>query len=140
MSCVPRQDNTTPSTDLTLDTTGLGHWQTGRCEHTLSFVAPHYLFVVGGFSTAGPQVNVVDTAFLGDVQVLDLSTRQWLPIAVADRLFLPRGAHSAVVVNDDSVRGGAFSSLLLPSIHSTSRVPRFTSMAATTTPIRPLPN
>ena len=43
------------------------------CEHTMVAVAPHYLYVIGGQTTASPQVNVVDTAHLADVQVFDLA-------------------------------------------------------------------
>jgi hypothetical protein len=78
-------------------------WQTGRCEHTMVHIAPHYLYVVGGYTTAAPQVNVVDSAYLADVQVFDLSAMSWLPVVITDRLFLPRSLHSCAVGNDEQI-------------------------------------
>lgn len=40
-------------------------------------IAPHYLYVIGGQTTASPQVNVVDTAHLADVQVFDLTALRY---------------------------------------------------------------
>ena len=45
-----------------------------RCEHAMVHVAPNYLYVIGGFTTASPQMNVVDTAHLADVQVRSSSS------------------------------------------------------------------
>lgn len=76
---------------------------TPRAESQAVFVAPHYIFVVGGFTSVSPRVNVIDTGHLYDVQVLNLNDNRWLQIWVTDQLCAPRSCHSATLIGDEIV-------------------------------------
>jgi hypothetical protein len=64
-------------------------------------VAPHYLYVIGGQTTASPQVNVVDSAHLADVQVFDLASLRYGAV--------PKKQRSAVGDNMPQTRANIFS-------------------------------
>ena len=81
----------------------LPNWQTPRCEHTVTFVPPHYVYVIGGLTTVSPKVNVIDTTHLHDVQVFDLSKSQWVPVILIDRFFTPRSLHTAVYTESQQI-------------------------------------
>jgi hypothetical protein len=63
-------------------------------------VAPHYMYVIGGQTTASPQVNVVDTAHLADVQVFDLAALRYGAVSKKQR--------SAVVEHGPQARANIF--------------------------------
>jgi len=46
-------------------------------------------------------INTLTVCAYASLQVLDLSTQTWLPLVVTDKLFLPRGQHSATVIDDN---------------------------------------
>jgi hypothetical protein len=59
---------------------------------------------IGGYTTANPKMNLVDTSYLNDVQMLDLSVSppRWLPCAFPFVLTPPRAMHSATLVSNNS--------------------------------------
>lgn len=74
-----------------------GSWNVPRCEHTATLVGQK-LYILGGWTTSNPGINVVDTCYLNDVQVLNVETLAW-EAPVAQPLFIaPRSLHSAVAM------------------------------------------
>jgi len=79
-----------------------GRWDTPRCEHSAILVdtkdEQQKLYIIGGFTTVNPNMNIVDTSYLNDVQVLNVSTMSWESVAPLPLSPCPRSLHTAVVV------------------------------------------
>jgi len=85
----------------------LGNVHTPRSEHTACVVG-NRMYVVGGWTSVNPAMNVVDVSYLDDVHVLDLSTLTWSSPLIRAPFNPPRGSHSACVIavpSDDKKDG-----------------------------------
>jgi hypothetical protein len=78
-----------------------GKWDVPRCEHTATLVGTK-MYIVGGWTTSNPAMNVVDTSYLNDVQVLDVETLEWQYVPPQPLFIAPRSLHAAVPCNSST--------------------------------------
>mmetsp|Transcript_6753 Transcript_6753/g.12768 ORF Transcript_6753/g.12768 Transcript_6753/m.12768 type:complete len:581 (-) Transcript_6753:87-1829(-) len=77
----------------------LGSWDCPRSEHTATLVGDK-MYVIGGWTSSNPKMNVIDQSYLHDVQVLSLDTMTWWQPLLRYPEHLPRAGHTAVLVKD----------------------------------------
>ncbi len=80
----------------------LGSWNTARCRHTATRMG-NKIYYIGGWSSSNPALNVVDTSYLADVQVLDLNNWSWSSHFIRYPVCPPRADHVAVYVGDNKI-------------------------------------
>jgi hypothetical protein len=71
-----------------------------RAEHAAALLRGRYMVIFGGLTTSPPKLNVVDVAYLSDVQVLDTVEMRWLSTPMQFVTTPPRALCSACVVAD----------------------------------------
>mmetsp|Transcript_29988 Transcript_29988/g.41787 ORF Transcript_29988/g.41787 Transcript_29988/m.41787 type:complete len:264 (+) Transcript_29988:1-792(+) len=69
------------------------------------------MVVVGGFTTSNPNLNVIDSSFLNDVQILNVETLEWRSPPITRAYSPPTGSHSVEIfgneeANDLCIIGG----------------------------------
>jgi len=74
-------------------------WKMTRSEHSATVVGDE-MVVIGGYTTCNPNLNVIASSYVGDVQILNLNTMEWRCPPITRSYSPPTGQHCTVVTND----------------------------------------
>eukprot|EP00466_Bigelowiella_natans_P008366 jgi/Bigna1/78717/fgenesh1_pg.56_\ len=76
-------------------------WKTPRCDHGAILLGDE-MIVVGGFTTSNPNLNVIDSSFLNDVQILNIETLEWRTPPITRAYSPPTGSHTVEIFDDET--------------------------------------
>ncbi|GAB5371792.1 hypothetical protein AAMO2058_001610200 [Amorphochlora amoebiformis] len=92
-------------------------WRLPRADHAAALVGEE-MIIVGGHTTCNPNLNVIDSSYLGDVQILNVNTLEWRSPPITRSYSQPSACHCVLPVDNDIWLTGGHN-------HSSDTIPQF---------------